>query len=381
MGRFEKIICYNETMAPLDWYPLLLEPRLSAKLWGGRRLAEHLHKPVEGTQRIGESWEAYGQSTVVNGALAGTRLQDLMRDWSRDLLGATGNGAQPFPLLFKFIDAQQDLSVQVHPDDAQARTLQNYPYGKTEAWYILHAEPGARIVHGFRSAVDEATVRAALARGSLEELLAFVPVARGDVVFVPAGMVHAIGAGIVLAEIQQQSDITYRFYDWNRTDESGKPRELHVEKALQVTTFSAPGRHTLRPLRLHADTHDRYVLVACRYFAWERVEVRAPTPALPLRGFALLSVIEGEAHIEHGAHAQHVQAQQGQTVLLPAAMEAYRLAPAQLPCTLLKAYVPDLQADVIAPLRAAGYDAAAIAQLGGSDAEHNDLSQLLSFTP
>ncbi len=358
-----------------EWYPLRLDPRLSAKLWGGQRLAEQLHKPHSDGQPIGESWEAHDDAIITNGAHAGTRLLDLMRAHPRALLGDNADGDAPFPLLFKFIDAQQDLSVQVHPDDAQSRAREGYPFGKTEAWYILHADAGARIVHGFRRDVAEATVRDALARGTLEDLLAFVLVERGDVVFVPAGTVHAIGRGIVLAEIQQQSDITYRFYDWNRTDESGRPRALHVEQALQVVDFHALSAHTVTPLAIRADAYDRNFLAACRYFAWERLDVRARTPSLPLDKFALLSLIAGEAQIAYGAaFAQSMSIRKGETVLLSARMGAYQLAPVAETCVLLKAYVPDLRADVIAPLRAAGYDDTRIRQLGGADLDRNDLA-------
>ncbi|TMC56737.1 MAG: mannose-6-phosphate isomerase [Chloroflexi bacterium] len=367
-------------MAAHAWYPLLLEPHLRPTPWGGQRLAEHLHKPLA-AQPVGESWEAFDDSTVANGPHAGTRLQDLLRHSVRDVLGEGATGTAPFPLLFKFLDAQQDLSVQVHPDDAHAQALEGYPYGKTEAWYILHAEPGARIVHGFRAGVDEAAVRAALAEHVFADLLAFVPVQRGDVVFVPAGTVHAVLKGIVLAEIQQQSDITYRFYDWNRMDDSGRPRALHVEKALRVTNFSALETHTVRPLSICSEAYDRDWLVACRYFAWERLNVRACTPELPLDKFQLLSVIAGAAEVAYGDRYSHsLSARHGQTVLLPARLQSYRLRPAQQPCVLLKAYVPALRADVVAPLRAAGHPDASIQQLGGADVAHNDVLPIIHST-
>ena len=354
-------------MTPV-WYPLLLEPHLSPKVWGGWRLARHLRKPLADGEPVGESWEAFDGSTVANGPLAGVQLGALLQRSALDVLGASLDGGAPFPLLFKFIDAQHDLSVQVHPDDEQARALEHYPYGKTEAWYILHADAGAQIVHGFRGAVDAQSVRRALPAGTLESLLAFVPVQRGDVVFVPAGTVHAIGRGIVLAEIQQQSDITYRLYDWNRKDSAGRPRELHIDKALQVVDFSPLMRHTIQPLPVRSESYDRNFLVACRFFAWERIDVRAPTPDLPLHGFELLSVIEGEVQLAPG-----VSAGLGQTALLPARMGSYRLTPERLPCTLLKAYVPDLRRDVVAPLRAAGYVDESIALLGGPDRSRNDI--------
>ncbi|MCA1553336.1 MAG: class I mannose-6-phosphate isomerase, partial [Chloroflexi bacterium] len=296
-------------------YPLLLEPMLHEKVWGGRRLAPVVNKTLKPNATVGESWEVCEESRVTNGAHRGQSVRELL---ARNASALLGNGAsdEPFPLLFKFIDAQQDLSVQVHPDDALAQQLEGEPYGKTEAWYILHAEPNARLIHGFKRDVDEATVREQLARGTIEELLAYVPVQRGDVVFVPAGTVHAIGSGIVLAEIQQHSDTTYRLYDWNRKDDAGKARELHIDKALQAAELHALHMHKIAPLVLRAANADRWLLVACRPFVLERMDVRTRADlTMPVK-FQIVSLIEGAAQIAHRGLV--VTVEQGQTLLLPA---------------------------------------------------------------
>ncbi|MBM3129032.1 MAG: mannose-6-phosphate isomerase [Chloroflexi bacterium] len=343
---------------PIAIYPYILQPRLREMIWGGQNLARLLDKPIAPDQKIGETWEAWDECVIANGAQRGATLGDLLARDPAAILGADARDNR-FPLLFKFIDAQDDLSVQVHPDDAQARALENYPFGKTEAWYILHAEPGARIVHGFKEDVDAARVRAALAANRLPALLASVPVQRGEVVFVPAGTVHAIMRGIVLAEIQENSDLTYRLDDWGR--ESAQ-RPLHVEPSLRVLNFARQIDHKISPLAIQRDEFDRRVLIACNYFALERWDLRAPSERLALNDkFNIISVLEGAAEI--GSETSRVVASRGQTLVLPARLGAFGIAPRQTPCQLLRIYVPDLRADVIEPLTRAGHRADEIAKL------------------
>lgn len=354
-------------------YPLLLEPILKEKLWGGRTLERVVDKSLPPGARIGESWDTWEGCRVLNGVQRGATLGELI---SADPLGTGGAAGVQLPLLFKYLDARQALSVQVHPDDAQAQALEGEPRGKTEAWYILHAEPGATIVHGFARPVDERAVREALAAQRLPDLLAFVPARAGDVFFVPAGLVHAIGAGIVLAEIQQNSDTTYRFYDWDRRDDGGNPRELHVEKSLRVAEFGARETHRVAPLTLRSDALERTFLVACRYFALEHWRARRVGILPRAGGFRIVSALAGGARLSGEGEALDLAA--GQTAFLPAALEACRVAPAASGCELLCAYVPDLRRDIIAPLRQAGRADAAIAELGGPDLRYNDLPPLMA---
>lgn len=339
----------------MNTYPYLLRPRLREMVWGGQNLAHLLDKPIAPHQRIGETWEAWEGCVIENGAERGATLGDLLARAAPAILGTDARD-QRFPLLFKFIDAHADLSVQVHPNDAHARELENYPFGKTEAWYILHAEPGACLIHGFNVDMDAARVRALLAENSLHDALARVPVQRGDVIFVPAGTVHAILRGIVLAEIQQNSDITYRLYDWGRQDAN---RPLHIEQSLRVLNYAREHTHTIPSLVIRHPECERHILVACRYFSFERWNIHAPLRIELRDTFNIVTLIAGAAEIV-GADAR-VAASRGQTLLLPARLGTYSIIP-QTACALLRMYVPAVHTDVIEPLIRAGYHPEEIAR-------------------
>ncbi len=351
----------------LSYYPLLLKPITKAKVWGGRNLERLLSKRLPPKQMIGETWEAWDGCEIENGEHRGKTLAQVIEQDAEGIKGtAKGTEGKRFPLLFKYIDAQDDLSVQVHPNDAQARTLENYPFGKTEAWYILDAAPGARLWLGFNANVGAAQIAAAIEKQTLVALLAPVPVQRGDVIFTPAGTVHAIGKGIVLAEIQQNSDVTYRLYDWGRVG-----RELHVEKGLRVSRMTRVVAAKIAPLEIKGAACDRRFLAACRYFSFELVAVRARVDETTRDQFHILSLIEGGVRIHFGREV--VFAKHGQTVVLPARLGAYAIAPMDAPARFLQMYVPDLKRDVVEPLKKVGFSAAEIARLGGSDPNLNDL--------
>lgn len=344
-----------------DYYPLQLRPIAKATVWGGRNLERLLGKTLTPGALIGETWEAWDGCVIENGAHRGATLGQLIE---ADAPAILGSSARRLPLLFKFIDAQDDLSVQVHPNDAQAQQIENYPYGKTEAWYILHAEPGAMLIHGFKDVVDPTHVRAYLDQNRLQELLAYAPVRTGDVIFVPAGTVHAIQRGIVLAEIQENSDITYRLYDWGRAD---KTRRLHVDESLQVSTFAPSLSHTIPSLTIHHSGYDQHFLVACQYFVFERLDVHATIRiSSPQHRFQILSIVQGAARINE------VDAPLGQTLLIPAQCDTFEIVPIA-PCQILRAYIPDLRHDLIEPLQRAGYRPSEIARLGGDLSATNAL--------
>jgi len=345
-------------------YPYVLRPRLREMVWGGQNLARLLDKPLTPTQRIGETWEAWEGCIIENGVERGATLGDLLAREASAILGASTRAAR-FPLLFKFIDAHEDLSVQVHPNDAQAQALENSPFGKTEAWYILHAEPGASLIHGFSEEVDAPRVCALLAENRLQDVLARVPVQRGDVIFVPAGTVHAILRGIVLAEIQENSDLTYRLYDWGRQDPQ---RPLHIEQSLQVLNFARQREHKIPALTIHRDAFDRHILVACRYFAFERWDIRATTRIELNERFNIVTLIEGAAEIV--CASSRANAARGQTILLPAQLGTCSIVPRTTPCELLRMYVPDVHAEIIEPLLRAGYRATDIARTVHQSTDH-----------
>ena len=256
-------------------HPLTFRPIYRNYLWGGRRFATALGRELPGEGLFAESWELVDhgrdQSLVAWGELEGTSLGDLVRTRGEELLGRHA-GCPSFPLLFKFLDAAADLSVQVHPDDSRAARLSPPDRGKTEAWYVVDAEPGSRIYAGLRQGIDTAALRRGIETGTLANCLhAFEP-RPGDCVFIPAGTLHAIGAGLLIAEIQQASDVTYRLFDWNRVGPDGKPRELHVEAGLEaVTRFTPVEPVEPRPATLAEGDGERSLLVSCDYFTLARL--------------------------------------------------------------------------------------------------------------
>jgi mannose-6-phosphate isomerase len=317
--------------------PLILEPRLDSRIWGGATLGPWLALP-DAPSQLAEAWLVYDQNPIRGGPFDGRTLADLAAEYGADLLGSrtTERGSTQFPLLAKFIDAADDLSVQVHPDDAYAHRVEAATgfNGKTEAWYILRAEPGTAVIHGFNAPTDRPTFAAALHNGTLLDLLRQVPIAAGDVVFVPAGTVHAIRAGTLLFEIQQTSDLTYRVYDYDRRDKNGKLRELHVDKALDVTNYdqTAPAKVDPQPL---GDSGD--LLVSCPYFALERWQLdgtqqRHTDPAT----FEIWTVIDGAAELRTD---DVYNLPRGTAIVLPANLGAFELR-AQGNATLLRCYVP-----------------------------------------
>ena len=253
--------------------PLIFTPLYRRYIWGGRRFAAAFGRGLPPGD-YAESWELVDrgadQSVVRAGPLAGRSLEAIVREQGEALFGHPPPPA--FPLLFKFLDANRVLSVQVHPDDARAARLDPPDRGKTEAWYVVAAEPESRIYAGLREGVGQAELAAAIRSGSCEEVLHSFTPAAGDCIFIPAGTVHAIGAGLLVAEIQQSSDVTYRLFDWNRTDAEGRPRPLHIEAGVEAVTRTGPvGPVVARP----TDAPAVRSLVSCEYFALDEVRPEA----------------------------------------------------------------------------------------------------------
>lgn len=225
-----------------SFYPLKCTPLLKKRIWGGQELKNILGKTTT-SEQVGESWEVAslpeGNSTIANGIYKGKRLGEIISAFAKAILGTStlDRFGQEMPLLIKFIDASKKLSVQLHPDDTFAQELHQQPRGKTEMWYILKAEEDAHIIAGFKDTINAQQFQAAIADNTLEEKLNTIPVKEGDAFYISAGLIHAIGAGIVLAEIQQTSDITYRVHDYNRKQEDGSYRELHIDNACKAIKF------------------------------------------------------------------------------------------------------------------------------------------------
>ena len=321
-----------------DLYPMLVQPRFDERIWGGHNLAERLGKPAPRDRLIGESWEIYEGNTVVNGSHAGRTIGELRREMGRELMGHV-SPEELFPLLTKLIDAQDVLSVQVHPDDRFAREHEHQPYGKTECWYIIDAAPDAALIYGFSRDTNPDEYQELVAEGRLDRVLRPLRVQAGDVVYLPARTVHAIGAGILLYELQQTSDITYRIYDWNRVDAGGKPRELHLEQALQVLDFHRSTRDKVHPL--HRPGSQRTMLIAGRYFSLELAEAGAEVELSTYQSPAALCALDRPLVVRAGGEA--VDLAPYSSLLIPAAVESYTVQPASAgegPGRALVAYVP-----------------------------------------
>lgn len=309
-------------------HPLLLTPIYRDYIWGGTRIPQQFGRALP-PGRYAESWEIAdrpeGQSLVASGPFAGRSLHSLMSEFGPSLAGR-GRGSLPFPLLIKLIDARETLSVQVHPNNENAHCTGGEP--KTEMWYVLDAEPDACVYAGLKPGVTPDALRAAIADASVEELLIKVPVRAHDAVFMPGGRVHAIGAGCLLLECQQNSNTTYRLYDWGRVDAEGRARDLHVEPALQVINWNEPRTELLRSRRLEArDGNERDEIVSCPFFRMERLALKSAytLPASPA-SFRALFVAEGAVEMEQPGYAQ--RADHGQTILVPAAAADLVLKPA-----------------------------------------------------
>jgi mannose-6-phosphate isomerase len=319
-------------------YPLRFRPLFRRYLWGGRRLETVLGKQLgEGTD-YAESWEVVDhgddQSVVADGPLAGTTLGDLVAQHGKQLLGRHHPQSR-FPLLFKFLDANRDLSVQVHPDDEAAAKLDPPDLGKTEAWVILHADPGSRIYAGLKRGFDRAALEREVHRGTTELCLHRFDPQAGDCVFIPAGTVHALGTGLVVAEIQQASDTTFRLFDWNRIGPDGKPRALHVQQALDAIDYdSGPVKpQTPQPTgRTHVSR-----LVHCDKFVLERWQFDGREPIGGDDRFHILSVIHGEVVVAGDPTDKPLAT--GQTMLLPASIGPVELSTIG-PSLLLDMYLP-----------------------------------------
>lgn len=310
----------------MNLYPMLIEPRSVTTIWGGTALEERFGKhPLAGSSTIAESWEAYDGNTIANGELSGKTIAQ-----TREVLGTALTGsldpAKAYPVLTKLIDARDTLSVQVHPDDAYAMRVEHQPNGKTECWVVLEAEPGATIVLGWARGMSRDEYTSRVEDGTLGDVLRHVSAEPGDVFYLPAGTVHAIGAGIVLFEAQQTSDLTYRIFDWNRTGADGKPRELHVSKAADVLNYERATRSEVDVLAYTLDGVTRMTLVAGPHLEVERIVVesgaRVPfaTNGVPVALMPLTQPIEISAD---GFDA--VEVAPYQTVILPAEITGVRL--------------------------------------------------------
>ncbi len=317
-------------------YPLRFKPVYKDYIWGGNKIIR-MYNRREPPGTYAESWElsdrSEGMSVVCNGPLAGLSLREIVREFQSDLLGE-GRRADAFPLMVKLIDSRERLSVQVHPNDQAAKKYGGEP--KTEMWYVLDAEPGAGVYAGLKFGVNAKSFDKAMQSKRLGEILTRIPVSRGDAVFIPGGLVHAIDAGCLLLEVQQNSNTTYRIYDWDRLGVGGKPRPLNVKEALQVIRWDARDNPKVQPrdLGLCGGNHFWEVL-RCPYFRVERIQASERMP-LVMDGstFSILFVASGRARVESGGAGELLGP--GNTCLLPAALKDGALMPLEASAEILR---------------------------------------------
>lgn len=313
---------------------LTFEPVYQQYIWGGRNLETVLGKRLPTEDGIyAESWEIVdhkdGQSVVKEGELKGWPLSRVVAERGADLLGKH-HPQEKFPLLFKFLDCQANLSVQVHPNDAQGAKLHPPDLGKTEAWVILAAQPGSRLYAGLKEGVDRETLESKLREGTAEDCLHVIEPAVGDCIFIPAGTVHALAEGLVVAEIQQSSNTTYRLYDWNRVDAEGNSRQLDIERGVGVTDFERGPVDPQTPCRID-DQRER--LVTCDKFVLDRVTPSASSEFATDETCHILAVLEGS--VEIGS----TRISKGETAILPASCQKARMT-ADSNTTLLDMFLP-----------------------------------------
>lgn len=304
-------------------YPLLFKPSFKERIWGGSRIKKFFCNPGL-SERVGEAWvvsaHPEGKSIIMNGEFSGEPLSTVLKkcpEWfSRPSL-------IKFPLLVKVLDANDNLSVQVHPDDEFARRNENGENGKTECWYVIDSEPGAEIVVGHNARNRDEFIRLAKAN-KWDELLTRVPARAEDFFFIPSGTVHALGKGILLLEVQQSSDITYRIYDYDRIGLNGKKRDLHFEKAVDVIDFFQPANHKVKPCAIEETGVIKTVLVSCDYFAVEKWLIKGTYDLKPLDSFLLIFIVDGEGALVYEGGS--ILLTKSASIMIPASMGKCQLA-------------------------------------------------------
>lgn len=323
-----------------NFYPLKFKTIFKDKIWGGDKIKTILNKDFSPLENCGETWElstVQGNiSEVSNGKFKGVRLDELLGKFPEEIMGGSvvSKFGNDFPLLIKFIDAQQDLSVQVHPNDALAKERHN-GMGKTEMWYIMQADEGASLIAGFNRPLSKELYSDYFSKGTLDEILNRVEVEKGDVFYIPAGRIHTIGKGILLAEIQQTSDLTYRIYDFDRVDAQGNKRELHVEEALDALDYSFHENYKT-PYKI--DQNERTQLVQSPYFTTNKFNLTQTKTFgyAALDSFVIYICTEGQGVMSYKGGEEHIE--QGDVFLIPASLKEILIRP-EKNMELLEVYI------------------------------------------
>lgn len=317
--------------------PLKFKPIFMERIWGGNALRDKFGFDIPLDKKIGELWTISDNRTAVSiiegGELSGQRLDAIAYKFFEDIYGK-GINYKRFPLLIKIIDAQDKLSVQVHPDDEYASKYENGDSGKTEMWYIIDAKPGAKLVCGLKEGTTKDKFKKLLQEERLEECLKEIEVEPGDVVYIPSGMVHAIGEGILICEIQQNSDLTYRVYDYNRVDELGRKRELHIKKALDVINFNLKTDKIIPEFKEIQGGRISSV-VKSPYFQVSIIEINEQINIDTEGKFNTLTAVNGNCTIEYN-YDEVIELKAGETILIPASIPSYAI---KGKCKVLRAYI------------------------------------------
>jgi mannose-6-phosphate isomerase len=312
-------------------YPLLLKPPIKDYLWGGTKLKTDFGFETE-KEIVAEAWmlscHKDGMNIVMNGEYKGKTINDVLEIWGKSALGKNAEKFSYFPILIKLIDAKQKLSVQVHPDDKYALSVEG-EYGKTEMWYVVDCEPRAKLAYGFKKKIDKNEFEQRIKDNTLDEVINYVPVKKGEVFFIKAGTMHAIGEGILIAEVQQNSNTTYRVSDYGRLGADGKPRELHVEKALEVTKLEHPhipygnigkvfmyGENTIRELS------------TCDKFSANLLSLNTTIDLYSSKSFISLVVLNGSVNIV--SNDTGICAKKGSSIFIPAGLEVSLVGQAEI---------------------------------------------------
>ncbi len=311
-------------------YPLKFNSILKSMIWGGEKLRQY--KAIDTDQKnIGESWELSGvpgnESIVSNGELAGRTISELIKEYGPELLGrhVYETYGEKFPLLIKFIDARDDLSIQVHPDDAMAQAVHGQPFGKTEMWYVVSADKDAHLMSGLSAEITPEEYVSRVENNTITDVLCDYKVASGDVFFLPAGRIHSIGKGCFIAEIQQTSDLTYRIYDFGRLGLDGNPRELHTELAKDAIDYSVSEDY--RTAYTSVQNEDT-PLVECEYFKTNLLDLTEPhlVDVKSKDSFMIVICLEGQGELKD-SEGNVVALKQGETVLVPAVTDEVAFIP------------------------------------------------------
>jgi mannose-6-phosphate isomerase len=336
--------------------PARLEPIFSPRPWGSLSLAPFFPEKSNLKEPLGEAWMTGSECRFASGPFEGKALGRVWPEMPIEWAGTKADGGSAFPLLVKFIFSEDKLSVQVHPDDEYAARYEKAAggRGKTEMWYAVRARAGAEVLVGLKAGATREKFERAIGDGTAEECLERIAMGEGDAIFVPAGTAHTIGAGLVLCEIQEHSDLTYRVYDYNRRDAKGRARELHIEKALEVIRFGKQSGGKIEPVRIARGPLTETFFVSCRYFATEKWEFgKSVAVATSTKHFDLMIILEGAGKFAwHDSSAEYSPAQ---VWMIPAALGAYRIEPSSR-TALLRTYVPSGADEFLRRLKDSGVE-------------------------